>query len=94
MSNLTVQSPNFLANGGLPPSNAIVLTSDPTAARAAVSAFMPNEQIRPYSINYTLSVQRSLGNDYTVRSALSWNQRRSSVRAGSDQPCQPRHANL
>jgi len=64
--NLTVQTQNFLAKGGLPPSNAVVLTTDPTAARAAVSAFMPNEQIRPYSINYTLGVQRSFGGDYTV----------------------------
>ena len=34
--------------------------------RKAVSAFLPNEQIRPYSINYTLGVQRSFGNNYTV----------------------------
>jgi Carboxypeptidase regulatory-like domain len=64
--NLNVQIPGFLAGGGLPPSNNVVLTADPVAARAAVSAFMPNEQIRPYSINYTLSVQRSFGNNYTV----------------------------
>lgn len=62
---LTNQTPNFLAKGGLTPSNAIVLTSDPATARAAVAAFLPNEQTRPYSINYTLSVQRTFGNDYT-----------------------------
>jgi hypothetical protein len=64
--NLNVQTPGFLAGGGLPPSNAIVITTNPTQARAAVSAFMPNEQIRPYSINYTLGVQRSFGGDYVV----------------------------
>jgi len=63
---LVVHTPNFLGSGAIHPSNAVVLTSDPTVLRPAVSAFMPNEQIRPYSINYTLSVQRSLGNDYTV----------------------------
>jgi hypothetical protein len=60
---LTNNTPNFLANGGLPPSNAIVVTTDPTAARAAISAYNYN-QIRPYSVNYTVSVQRSLGKDY------------------------------
>jgi hypothetical protein len=43
-----------------------VITTNPADARAAVSAFMPNEQIRPYSINYTLGVQRSFGSDYVV----------------------------
>jgi hypothetical protein len=64
--NLNVQTPGFLAGGGLKPSNAIVITNNPADARAAVSAFMPNEQIRPYSINYTLGVQRSFGSDYVV----------------------------
>jgi hypothetical protein len=64
--NLNNQTQNFLKSGGLPPSNAVVITTDPVAARAAVSAFMPNEQIRPYAINYTLSVQRSFGNNYTL----------------------------
>jgi len=63
---LTNQTPNFLGSGALPPSTAVVVTTDPTALRQAVSAFLPNEQIRPYSINYTLSVQRSFGNNYTV----------------------------
>jgi hypothetical protein len=63
--NLSVQTPNFLANGGLPPSNAIVVTTDPKAARAAVSAYN-YDQTRPYAINYTLGVQRSLGRDYVL----------------------------
>jgi hypothetical protein len=62
---LNTPSPQFLAKGGLTPSSGIVITSDPAQARAAVGAFMPNEQIRPYSINYTLSVQRTFGGDYT-----------------------------
>ncbi len=61
---LVNNTPNFLAGGGLPPSSAVVLTSDPVAARAAVSAYTP-DQIRPYAINYTLSIERSLGKDYT-----------------------------
>jgi len=62
---LTVQTPNFLAKGGLPPSNAIVITTDPIAARAAVSAYN-YDQIRPYAINWTVGVQRSLGRDYVL----------------------------
>jgi Carboxypeptidase regulatory-like domain len=61
---LNVQSPNFLKSGGIPPSNAIVLTNDPATARAAVSAYN-YDQTRPYSINYTFSIQRSFGKDYT-----------------------------
>jgi hypothetical protein len=59
------QTPNFLANGGLPPSSAVVITTNPTEARQAVSAYN-YDQTRPYSINYTLSVQRSFGADYTI----------------------------
>jgi hypothetical protein len=61
---LTNNTPNFLANGGLPPSNAIVTTTDPATARAAVSAYN-YDQIRPYAINYTVGIQRSFGRDYT-----------------------------
>ena len=41
------------------------MTTDPAAARAAVSAYN-YDQIRPYSINYTLSVQHTFRKDYTV----------------------------
>lgn len=57
---------NFLGSGAIPPSNTVVVTTDPTQLRQAVSAFMPNLQIRPYSLNYTLSVQRTFGDNYTV----------------------------
>jgi hypothetical protein len=63
--NLNVQTPNFLKNGGLPPSNVISLPTNPTDARAAVSAYT-YDQTRPYSINYSLSVERRFGNDYTL----------------------------
>jgi hypothetical protein len=62
---LTVQTSNFLANGGLPPSNVIVLPTNAADARAAVSAYT-YDQTRPYSLNSTVSVQRSLGKDYTL----------------------------
>ena len=62
---LTTLTPNFLANGGLPPSNAIPLPTTVAAARAGISAYTPN-QIRPYSINGSIAIQRSLGKDYTV----------------------------
>ncbi len=61
---LTNNTPNFLQQGGLPPSNAVVLTQDPVKARAAVSGYF-YDQIRPYAINYTVGIQRSLGKDYT-----------------------------
>ena len=62
---LTNQTPNFLANGGLLPSSSISLPTTVAQARAAVSAYT-YDQIRPYSINYNLAVQRSLGHDYTL----------------------------
>jgi hypothetical protein len=62
---LTNNTPDFLAKGGLPPSNAISLPTTVAQARAAVSAYT-YDQTRPYSINYNLAVQRSLGHDYTL----------------------------
>jgi len=60
---LTNNTPNFLAQGGLPPSNAIVLPTDTAGARAAVTSYA-FDQIRPYSINYSLSIQRTFHKDY------------------------------
>jgi hypothetical protein len=51
--------PNFFANGAIRP----VLQaagSDAAAARAATSAWIPDQQV-PYSITYTTSVQREFG---------------------------------
>lgn len=62
---LTNNTPKFLEGGGLLPSNEIVLTQDPVKARAAVSGYF-YDQIRPYSVNWTVGIQRSLGKDYTL----------------------------
>jgi len=62
---LNTPTPNFLAGGGLLPSSDVVITSDPLEARGAVSAYN-YDQIRPYSINYTLSIQRTFASDYTA----------------------------
>jgi len=59
-------SPNFLKNGGLPPgtgSGTVVLS--PAAARAATSAYIP-DQVLPYSETYTLTIQRTIGSNYTA----------------------------
>ncbi|MBO0861297.1 MAG: TonB-dependent receptor [Chloracidobacterium sp.] len=53
---------NFLANGGLSPTP--VPITDPATARAATSAFIPNQKV-PYSITYTLSFQREFLRDWS-----------------------------
>ena len=64
-------APNFLRNGGLPAgtgSGTITYPSTPAglaAQRAATSAFLPN-QVTPYAENYTLTIQRTIGKDYTA----------------------------
>jgi hypothetical protein len=63
-SDPTSNSPNFLANGGLPnilppPSN------NPATARANTASYT-FDQIRPYSINWTLGVQHVFMQDYTL----------------------------
>lgn len=61
--NINSNTPGFLACGGLNGiSNAL---ATPAAARAATSGYTP-DQIRPYALTYTLSVQRLLGKDYTL----------------------------
>jgi hypothetical protein len=56
-------APDFLKNGGL--TGAPGLPTTPEAARAGISNYIP-DQLRPYALNYTLSVQRLLGKDYTL----------------------------
>jgi hypothetical protein len=59
-------SPNFLANGGLPPgtgSGVVVLS--PADARAATSAYLP-DQVTPYAETYTLTIQRTIGSNFTA----------------------------
>ena len=64
-------SPNFLANGGLPPGKGSGITVYPNtpaglaAQRAATSALLP-DQVLPYAETYTLTVQRTIGSAYTA----------------------------
>ena len=61
--NINSNAPGFLAGGGLSgTSNAL---STPAVARAATSGYTP-DQMRPYALTYTVSVQRLLGRDYTL----------------------------
>jgi Carboxypeptidase regulatory-like domain len=64
---LTGNTPNFLANGGLPPGAGGVTTfPDAASARAATSTYYPPDVKDPKSIDWTLGVQHSFWNDYTV----------------------------
>jgi len=64
---LTANIPNFLANGGLPPGTGGVTTyPTPAAARAATTTYYPPDVKDPKSIDWTLGVQHSFWNDYTV----------------------------
>jgi hypothetical protein len=60
-------SPNFLANGGLPPGKGTGTTTfaTPALARAATSAYVPN-QVVPYTENYSLTIQREIGQGLTA----------------------------
>jgi hypothetical protein len=59
-------SPNFLANGGLPPGTGSGVTVLSAAdARAETSAYLPNQEV-PYAESYTLTVQRSFASNYTA----------------------------
>lgn len=53
----------FLANGGV--RNVFTPVNDAATARARTSAYIP-DQVRPYSMQWNFSVQRTLHNDYTV----------------------------
>jgi hypothetical protein len=58
---------NFLKNGGLPTATGPAIVTYPTAAaaRAATAAYLP-DQILPYAETYTLTVQRTIGSNYTA----------------------------
>src|SRR5260370_29285697 len=63
---LTTQTPNFLANGGLPPGTGALRTFPTVAAqRAATAAFVPNQTL-PYTETYDLSVQHVFAQNYTA----------------------------
>jgi hypothetical protein len=57
-------TPNFLANGGIP-NNPITGITDPAIARSVTSAFIPDQEV-PYSITYTLSIQRQFLRDWSL----------------------------
>jgi hypothetical protein len=58
-------TPNFLANGGIPPTLLPGAVTDPIAARAATSAFIPNQQV-PYSESWALTYQREFHKDFAL----------------------------
>jgi hypothetical protein len=64
---LSNQTPNFLANGGLPPASGQIQTFPSTAAaRAATTHVEPVHLKDPYTENWTLGVQRLFGKDYVL----------------------------
>jgi hypothetical protein len=64
---LTNQTPNFLANGGLPPASGQIQTfTSVAAARAATTHVEPVNLKDPYTENWTLGVQRLFGKDYVL----------------------------
>ena len=57
-------APNYLANGGIP--NVLApSTGSPAQARAATTAFIPDQQV-PYSLSWTGSFQRQLGQNWSA----------------------------
>lgn len=64
---VTNQTPNFLANGGIPPGGSGVTTfTSPADARANTSNHVVEDVKLPTAIEWTLGVQRAFGNNYTV----------------------------
>ncbi len=58
-------TPNFLANGGIPPTVLPGATTDPEAARAATSAWIPDQEV-PYSLSWGLTWQREFRKNYVL----------------------------
>ncbi len=56
--------PHFLANGGIP-NIPVPLGNDVAAARAATSAYIPDQQV-PYSLTWSLSIQRQLRTNWSL----------------------------
>ncbi len=57
-------TPQFLSNGGIPNTPVSGIT-DPAVARSVTSAFIPDQEV-PYSITYTLSLQRQFLKDWSL----------------------------
>lgn len=65
--NIAVQTPNFLANGGLAPGGSGINTfATAAAARAATSNHIVENIQLPTVIDWTLGVQHAFGKSYTV----------------------------
>jgi len=65
--NVAPLTPNFLANGGLPPSAGSGITVLSKAdALANTANWIPNKEQDPYSINWNFGVQHSFGKNYTA----------------------------
>jgi len=58
-------TPDFLASGGIPPNVSGGTITDPVAARAATSAWIPDQQV-PYSLSWSLSYQREFHKNYAI----------------------------
>jgi hypothetical protein len=58
-------TPNFLAGGAIPNTPINNGLNTPAAARAATAAFIPDQEA-PYSITYTLSIQRQFQKNWSV----------------------------
>lgn len=56
--------PNFLKNGGILPTP-LPIGTNAAAARAATTAYIPNQQV-PYAISYTLSYQRQFQQNWSA----------------------------
>lgn len=82
--NVNSNAPNFLADGGIP-GTVPPPTTDPLTARGNTSSYI-TDQIRPYSINYTLGIQHVFHEDYTLevryvgtRGVHEWVQQRINI---------------
>jgi len=65
--NVVPLQPNFLANGGLPPSASSGISVLPNGvARSNTANWIPPDQKYPYSINWNLGVQHAFGKNYSA----------------------------
>ena len=62
---LTAGTPGFLAGGGLPSQISNVIFTDPAQEKTAIGSYNQN-QILPYSEQYTLGIQHVFAHDYTA----------------------------
>lgn len=63
-TDLNTPTPNFLANGGIR-NVAVPVGTSAAAARSVTGSYIP-DQVVPYSITYSLSVQRQFAKNYAV----------------------------